>query len=297
MRDWLISGKNKLPEGIKKVLKPLFPGSTLNYLRNPRVDVVSYPKCGRSWLRLLVCDCVYMSLPEKERIDDVSTQVLWKLHPLIPQMFFTHDDQPMLKTPAELVTDKSDYKDKKVLLLVRDPRDVMISWYFQVTARGAKRHFEGKEGIEFDSPARFIDNERGGLKTIVAFYNLWIEHQEIPKDFLILRYEDFHSQTEETLKRYLEFCGFSSIVTTEALHKAVEKNRFDNVKKREMSNDIQSKDNLNIFGTVAETDKPEEALKARKGKVGNYGEYLSQDEIERMNEYIRQNLNPIFGYS
>jgi hypothetical protein len=45
----------------------------------------------------------------------------------------------------------------------------------------------------------------------------------------------------------------------------------------------------------ANPDDPE-SFKVRKGKVGGYTDYLGEKEIEYLDNKIRAELNPVFGY-
>ena len=76
------------------------------------LQIVSFPKSGRTWLRVM--------------LDDVGAKA-----------GFTHDgsDHQLRHPLAALQADKSRYKGASILLLVRDPRDTAVSGYFQVTRR------------------------------------------------------------------------------------------------------------------------------------------------------------------
>ena len=45
------------------------------------------------------------------------------------------------------------------------------------------------------------------------------------------------------------------------------------------------------------TESSIEKFKVRKGKVRGYLEYLSEDEIFKMDEMINSTLNPIYNYN
>ena len=76
------------------------------------IRVVSFPKSGRTWLRVM--------------LDDIALKAR-----------FSHDgsDHVFRRSFSELDADKSRYAQDSVLLLVRDPRDTVVSGYFQVTVQ------------------------------------------------------------------------------------------------------------------------------------------------------------------
>ena len=63
---------------------------------------------------------------------------------------------------------------------MRDPRDVLVSYYFQYTRR--ERVSERANDAQFDGTiSDFIRQDIGALKSIVAFYNIWIRNRTVPR--------------------------------------------------------------------------------------------------------------------
>ena len=274
-----------VPNGIKYTLKfKLLPQLAYFY---PETIIVSYPKCGRSWLRLIINDSIShnASLSEEDKLQE---DYLHKMDPRISSIGVTHDDGPMLKTPEEILENKRFYKNKKVVFLVRDPRDIVISWYFQVVNRGSIKNF--KRGIKCDSPSDFIHNERGGLKSIIKFYNIWWEKKEIPRSFYVLKYEALRTDTFSEVKKLFEFWGIIDVMSDESINYAIEKNSFDKLKKKEEKGTIKH----DAFRTINVDNS--EAYKVRKGKVGGYKDYLSAGDIEQMDKLIRETLHESYKY-
>ncbi len=60
---------------------------------------------------------------------------LAELHPDVPKIIVTHDNDPHWKKPDELELSKNKYKNTKVIFLARDPRDVVVSAYFEQKKR------------------------------------------------------------------------------------------------------------------------------------------------------------------
>ena len=93
----------------------------------------------------------------------------------LPLTDFWHDgsDQYHQKPYQELSSDKSFYRDKKVVLLSRDVKDTLVSAYFEAT----------KKGIFDGSISEFIRSDLYGAKKIVTFYKHWYENRDVPKTF------------------------------------------------------------------------------------------------------------------
>jgi len=279
-----------LPKGVKESLLKIAPKQLKSYLKQNDYFFISYPKCGRSWLKLILCDMVYIQNPKEKRIDDVSTEVLYKVDDKIPRMLFTHDDDPMYKKPSELVLDKSVYYKSNVIFLVRDPRDVIVSWYFEYKYR--VNESSKRPEIQTDDIFTFLKNEAGGLATIINFYNNWLLASSHIKKFMILRYEDLMTDTEKELHKLLDFIGIQNHISPKNLLRAIENNSFERVKKREIDGDIKNGSNkVSEFGGIKDQER-----KARKGKVGGYKDHFTKVEIDWIDNFIKKNLDKQFNY-
>ncbi|HBK64408.1 MAG TPA: sulfotransferase, partial [Cyanobacteria bacterium UBA11166] len=144
--------------------------------------IISYPKCGRTWLRLML-GRVFQTHFGLTNANLLELHELAQLNPNIPKIWVSHDDKPQWKKPDELVTDKGEYQDKKVILLVRDPRDVVVSNYFQKTKR--RKVYDG-------SLSDYLQESLGSFDTILRFYNIWADNRTITQKFILVRYEDLH---------------------------------------------------------------------------------------------------------
>jgi len=202
----------------------------------------------------------------------------------IPRISVVHDDEPHWKKPYQLTRDKSKwYAGKKVVLLVRDPRDTMVSLYIQMTKRW--KVFTESEKTMND----FVWQETGSLKSMIEYYNIWAENRSVPEGLLMIRYEDIHSQPLQKLRESIEFLGVKDI-SDASLSEAIEANRLERLKKREASGEFSSprlRPGLK--------DDPE-SMKVRKGKVGGFSDYLSDDESKRIRDYTFAHLDPWYGY-
>jgi hypothetical protein len=221
--------------------------------------------------------------------------VRWKdkPHSQVPLISVIHDDRPMLKTPKELLTSKARYKNKRVILLVRDPRDVIVSSYFEMKNRGdlfGKNPYEKRSSTFRGTLPEFIHQEAGGFETILTYYNIWAANRDTPKGFLLIRYEDLKTDSIKELRRVLDFLEISNIPDT-ILKEAVEFASFENMRKMEAEGRFS-------HGMIKPADKTKvETYKTRKGKVHGYLEYLDDIELSYVNERMQEVLSPYYGYT
>lgn len=286
---------DSLPVDVRSTIRSILPGRLLLWYAHKNTDVylISYPKCGRTWLRLLIGRAIsrHYSLPADE--DYLFLRWKRKPHPDIPKITVIHDDRPMLKAPDELEESKYKYRNKDVIFLVRDPRDVIVSSYYEMAKRG---HIFGDNPYETRKPvfegeiSEFIDRREGGFDTILAYYNIWANNCHVPRRFIIVRYEDLKIYPQDELRRILEFLGLQAI-PEETIAEAVEFASFENMRRMEAEGKFQS----GILNPADKTDQ--ESYKTRKGAVGGFADCLSESEIESLNRRMQDRLSKIFGYS
>ncbi len=239
--------------------------------------VISYPKSGRTWLRLMLAS-VLSQLTGRPLSLDVHT--FGDPRRNIPWIFFTHDGAGLSKA-EEGSADAVFFRGKRVLLLVRDPRDVVISHFHQARARKRIRLAVG----DLDS---FI---RGplGIDRVIAFMNRWAGRRSVPERFAILRYEDMHADPLAALRSAAEFFTIPR-VTDDALAAAVRQGSFDRMRELEAAgllNDQRLR--------PGNPDDPD-SYKVRRGKIGGHVEDLSDDQIRYLDDRIRRFLSPEFSY-
>ena len=216
------------------------------------VFVISFPKSGRTWLRLML-----------EELDI--------------KLSFTHAKSGHFFNTISY--DVTMYIDRKVIFLVRDPRDVVVSGYFQLTKRNKKYDDRYDGGI-----SDFIRDEKDGIRKVVAFYNPWNEHKDATKDFFMLKYEDMHLNTILQLENVLKFLSIDNI-DNQIVAKAVDSCCFEKMHKLEKQGHYNKK--YREILTPSNNNDPE-SFKTRKGKVGGYIDYLEESDINYCNSIMRE---------
>ena len=286
---------DQLPAGTRTAIRSRMPDPLKRWYahRNTDVYLISYPKCGRTWLRLMIGRAIGQNfgLPEDEDL----LFIRWKKrpHPQVPWITVVHDDRPMLKAPEELQTPKAQYQDKQVIFLARDPRDVIVSSYFEMKNRGqlfGDNPYESRKAVFEGSLPEFIRNKTGGFETILSYYNIWAENRNIPRGFLLVRYEDMKANAQHELRRVIDFLGLESI-PDEILAEAVEYASFENMRQMETQGKFKS-------GILQPADQSnQDSYKTRKGKVKGFADHLNETDIAFLNQAMREKLSTYFGYT
>ncbi|NLY94124.1 MAG: sulfotransferase domain-containing protein [Myxococcales bacterium] len=256
--------------------------SPFRWYRNLRADVFMlwFPKTGGTWARLLL----HTALTKHFGVvgaPPLEVEPLADFDPRIPRIRPFHDDAPHWKRPEQLRTHKRRYKGRKVMLLVRDPRDAIISLHLQVTKR-----WKVDPDVSLDD---FIWQRRGSFQTMIRFYNIWAQNRHVPSELLLLRYEDMRADPEGYLRKMLDFVGVTDVPDA-IIREAVEYNEIERLRAREAAG---------IYDTrrlqPGDPNDPD-SFKARKGKVGGFREVLEPEDIEKMTRIIEEELDPWYGY-
>jgi hypothetical protein len=183
--------------------------------------LVSYPKSGNTWARFLIANLVRPT----EEID------FSNVNRMIPGPEVTRN-RDLMRTPRPRIIKSHQYFDPRyprVIYIVRDPRDVVVSQY----------HFQRKRKLLADQyplseyVARFVAGQ-------TSFYGSWGEHvaswlatRHGRPGFLLLRYEDMVEDTARELAKVASFLGLSS--TPETILQAVERSSADRMRTLEKS--------------------------------------------------------------
>ena len=250
-------------------------------LAHADVLMTYFPKCGRTWLRVMIGYALQQHFHVRGKRLLMLEPLAALFHPSIPDVFVQHDGHPFRRRPDELDPSKAAYSGKRVLLVVRDPRNVMVSAYFHKKNR-KKQPYAG-------SISDHLRDERGSLATFIRYYNDWAAQRDVPHDFLLARYEDLHAEPQRQLRRVLELIGVSG-VSDAVVEEAVRFGAFDNMRKMEAS-DVLGSSRLRPGRAGVEA-----SYKTRKGKVGGYREHLSEEDVRYIDDRIAD-LDPMYGYA
>ena len=237
---------------------------------NRRVWLASYPKSGNTWMRLLLANVgrndpigvnklfhtAHSGLVASGRfwLDDVA---------MIPSAMLTADEADRLRPiaytfhedeagqPLHYIKTHDAYirlPDGTPLmggsaaacgavLVVRDPRDVAISWanHHSITLDEAVVQMRRSDWVLAPSGPRMERQMRQRLLSWSGFAESWLDQTDVPVH--LVRYEDLHADTAATLAGVLAFAGHAA--TAAEIDRAVAFSRFDRVQADEARNGFQ----------------------------------------------------------
>jgi hypothetical protein len=254
--------------------------------------VVSYGKSGRTWLRLMLSRFYQRryGLPEGAffEYDNLS-----RSNAEIPALFFTHGNYLRDYTGHfdDLV---EDFRDRPVLLLVRDPRDIAVSQYFQWKHRmSAHKKWLNRYPAEGEDLTiwQFVAQHEAGLDRAIEFVDAWSRAAKKLESIEIVRYEDLRADPRANLERALRFLGADP--EPAELEDAVEYARFDNMRRLEEESQVAAAGRRLVPGERGKSD----SYKVRRAKVGGWRDYFDAAQIAELDTRVKAGLQPDLGYS
>jgi hypothetical protein len=243
---------------------------------------ISFPKSGRTWVRVFYFS--YLAKLAGKELSFVPADF-----PGFPQLFFTHDRWEHRRSPGfwgfvrgRYLVPPAARREKKIVLLVRDPRDVVVSLYFHLTKR--PQVYRWKPG----SLGEILRNPEFGISQVIELFNGWLAEWHGRPNFKLMRYEDCRAEPAREFRGLLEFLGITPVDETAFAH-ALEVSRFENMQAAEASGKSK-KANLSA-GDLNDR----ESFKARRGKVEGFYDFLNADELAFAAEQMKK-LDARFGW-
>lgn len=172
------------------------------------VFLVSYPKSGNTWVRFLIANLVHT----KEPVTFVN------MESYLPSIYILPDRKlRALPRPRILKSHECFHpRYRNVIYIVRDPRDVALSYYHYNLK---KRLIPADCSLEQYLPQYLADELDMRCGPWGDHVLSWVNMRETREKFLLLRYEDMQANTEAELGRVAEFLDIEA--TPERLKRAV----------------------------------------------------------------------------
>ena len=266
--------------------------------RRADVLVIGHPKSGTTWMRAMLSHLYHQRyrLPHSILI---KSDELSNLDERVPAFLITNGHYSYESVIGEALSSRPTTDALgigRVVLLARHPCDIAVSWYLQFTKRISipKRELinatlERPIDVRSVSMWDFVMQSEIGLSSIIEFLNRWEHNLENVDRPLVVRYEDFRAEPEETLRQLVAF--LDQDFSDSEIRRAVEFGSFENLRKLESANFFRR-------GGLSRRDPADpETFKVRRGRVHGYRDYFTAEQLAQMDELVATRLSPAFGYS
>lgn len=243
--------------------------------------LLSFPKSGRTWIRFFLSEYYCAAYGRAKNLDFLPYRCLRS-----PGIVINH----YLSSKLDRTVDThyvNKFVGKRIIFLVRDPRDVCVSYFFQLKKRELSYEREKFKNIDFST---FLRDGHFGIEFIVSYMNRWYKALETSGVvFRVYRYEDFVSQTRHAFITLLHDVGEKTI-NQDAFNIALQNSTFSNMRTAEEKNSLSDE-------RLQATDQEDVAsFKTRKGIVGDF-QNIATPEDKEFAESAMKKLSPVFGYT
>lgn len=237
-------------------------------LRTPRRKVLvnGSPKTGTTWMLKLI-----NSIPGYSEAGNFDGD-LSKYHGVVPgNVVHGHD----------WYTEKLDQifqeNEINVVLMIRDPRDQLISRVFHIKRVGTHRWSEELADSSLDEAIMLCIEGRNGLpgtRTMIELTQSWLESDF---ELVSVRYEDLLENTEKEFGRVLSYLNIelpNGLITT-----VIERNQFERLS-----------GGRKFWRPVRKQGQADPDSHFRKGIVGDWKNYLKESHKSRFKEVAGDKL-------
>ena len=181
--------------------------------------LVSYPKSGNTWVRFLLANLMYPN----ETVGFANINRLLPAPGVLSKRFLKKLPRPRILKSHETF----DVRFRKLIYLVRDPRDVAVSEYhFDLKKRYIAAYVSLEQFIKL-----FIAGETSSYGSWWEHVASWIGPRYGNPAFLLARYEDLLTDPIGEMAKIAEFLGIKA--DEERLKAAVDRSSADRMRKLE----------------------------------------------------------------
>lgn len=233
------------------------------------VMIASYPRSGNTWLRFLLFELLAGCSADFETINQADS--------FVPELRNLSQAPTPLPGNGRLIKTHEPFRSEyqNAIYLVRDPRDVAISEYY----------FLKRKGIEYASfdhfLTQFLRGKVNGFGSWSQHVNSWFTSQQLGKArILVIKYEDLHAVTAQTLEQVLAFLNL--VAKPEAVQTAIQNNRFQNMQHKE------EKARKTVYEPY-----PREINFIRQGTAYGWKNDLSSQQAQKIENSFRKLLIPL----
>ncbi|XP_049988056.1 sulfotransferase 2A1-like isoform X1 [Alexandromys fortis] len=243
-------------------------------VRDEDTVILNYPKSGTNWLIEMIC-----LIQTKGNPKWIQSVPIWERSPWIDNeegyQLLINRKGPRLITshlPFHIFPRSFFSSNAKMIYVIRNPRDVLVSGYF----------FWCKTNL-VKNPESLSTYFEWFLKGNVA-YGSWFEHtcawmsMRKMDNFLLLSYEDMKKDTRKIIEKICDFLGKK--LEPDELDMVLKYSSFQAMKENKMSN----------FSLITEDEVTNGLVLLRKGMTGDWKNHFTIAQAEDFNKKFQEKM-------
>ncbi|XP_035141099.3 sulfotransferase 2A1 [Callithrix jacchus] len=243
-------------------------------IKDEDVVIVTYPKSGTNWLIEILC--LIHSKGDPKWVQSVS---IWERSPWVESdigyKMLSEKEGPRLISshlPNHLFPKSTFTSKAKIIYLLRNPRDVLVSGYFfwkQMTF--VKKPKSWEQYFEWFCQGHVI-------------YGSWFDHihgwmsMRGKENFLLLSYEELKKDTRRNVEKICQFLG--KTLEPEELNLILKNSSFQAMRENRMSN-------YSLLRVYSVVDNPQ---LLRKGISGDWKNHLTVAQSEAFDKLFQEKM-------
>lgn len=244
-----------------------------NYLRNDGVQnllqkvlVTGSPKTGTTWMVKLIS-----SIPGYKEVGNFDGEI--RRYNTVQAGDVVHGHDWYTPELADLLTKNQ----IKVVLLLRDPRDQLISRVFHIRRVETHPWHQRLNEVSLDEAIMLCIEGRDGLpgtRTMIELTQSWLNHGT---DQAVVRYENLLKNPKEEFSRVLEYLEVR--LSDEFLEAIIARNQFERLS-----------GGRKFWKPARKQGEEDPKSHFRKGIIGDWKNYLKPDHIARLKQVAGDKL-------
>ena len=272
----LILNRHHVPNELSAMRRTMRIDNRAQLVSNAHFNVVSFPKSGRTWLRYYLA--TWLNLEYDKGFDlEFMPQAYWtderkKLD--FPHINFTHDffDIHQDDDEAPIILHKEVYDKKPTVLLVRNPFDTVVSYYF---------HKAKREAMTLLTLNEFLLSQRYGVGRYCEWMTQMLDYAKSNPKVLLLSYEEMRKSMSKQMRKMFAYMNIED--HDDHIPIASKLSSFKLMQKAEIAANSVTSEGIGRLA-MSNWDGDIQKLKVRKGEVGSWKDEIDEVTLAKLLE-------------
>lgn len=254
---------------LKKILDSSYKKSgKFVFIKKNDLFIVSYPKSGNTWLRLIVAN-LHFGNANYNNIEN-----------LIPDIYHTNESKFISKKLRIFKChDHYDFRFGRAIYVVRDPREVIVSaYYFAIKIGVISKEYSRRKFVKEFLNGKFNSNFGSWYQHVGSWYGAK------DNNILFIKYEDLRKRPSSEILKIANFLKIK-----------VRKSKISEIIKKTSFKTLQDQEDKYRVNWASLPKNDNEVKFFRNGKTNSWKNFLTKEENKKIKKMWERNMR-IFNY-